>query len=191
MVLKGVSKKAIAELNSLQAIFNQKYKRCSDLAQYIISSSGYTYELRNEYSDEANEKMESLRAIVTSFQEYESNGDSPEEVIDQVSLMSDAKGEEKASLNAVKIMTAHACKGLEFDTVFIGGVEEGLFPHWNALNADDKDSAIEEERRLFYVAMTRAKKKLYITSCRKRKGDAVGASRFLSEIPTYLTEECF
>ena len=102
-----------------------------------------------------------------------------------------AKGEEKASLNAVKIMTAHACKGLEFDTVFIGGVEEGLFPHWNALNADDKDSAIEEERRLFYVAMTRAKKKLYITSCRKRKGEAVGASRFLSEIPVYLTEECF
>ena len=191
MVLKGVSKKAIAELNSLQAIFNKKYKRCSDLAQYIISSSGYTYEIRNEFSDEANEKMESLRAIVTSFQEYESNGDTPEEVIDQVSLMSDAKGEEKASLNAVKIMTAHAFKGLEFDTVFIGGVEEGLFPHWNALNADDKDSAIEEERRLFYVAMTRAKKKLYITYCRKRKGDAVGASRFLSEIPVYLTEECF
>ena len=191
MVLKGVSKKAIAELKDLQAIFNCKYKKCSDLAQYIISNSGYTYELRNEFSDEANEKMESLRAIITSFQEYESTGSSPEEVIDQVSLMSDAKGEEKASLNAVKLMTAHACKGLEFDTVFIGGAEEGLFPHWNALNSSDRGSAIEEERRLFYVAMTRAKKKLYITSCMRRKDKDVKESRFLNEIPVYLTEECY
>ena len=121
--------------------------------------------------------------------------DTMAEIIDQVSLLSDAKGEEKANLNAVKLMTAHASKGLEFNTVFIIGAEEGIFPHANALNEGSMD-AIEEERRLFYVAMTRAKKKLYITNSFQRKsGDGSIStstpSRFLREIPRNLTEEAF
>ena len=122
--------------------------------------------------------------------------DTMAEIVDQVALLSDTKGEDKANLNAVKLMTAHASKGLEFDTVFIIGAEEGVFPHANALNENSMD-AIEEERRLFYVAMTRAKKKLYITNAHQRKQGKDGSlniaspSRFLREIPRDLTEEAF
>ena len=93
-------------------------------------------------------------------------------------------------------MTAHASKGLEFDTVFIIGAEEGVFPHANSIEENTMD-AIEEERRLFYVAMTRAKKKLYITRARQKSAGKDGGiiiskpSRFLKEIPVDLTEEAF
>ena len=122
--------------------------------------------------------------------------DTIEMIIDQVALLSDAKGAEKAELNAVKLMTAHASKGLEFDTVFIVGAEEGMFPHANAIN-ENTVNAIEEERRLFYVAMTRAKKNLYITHCMQRKMGSEGSlntcseSRFIEEIPKDLIEEAF
>ena len=90
-------------------------------------------------------------------------------------------------------MTAHASKGLEFDTVFVIGTEEGLFPHANAIGTGNPDD-IEEERRLFYVAMTRAKKKLYLTFAKsKRNGSEmayrpVSMSRFIDEIPENLKE---
>ena len=105
--------------------------------------------------------------------------------------MSDAKGAKKEELNAVKLMSAHSCKGLEFDTVFVSGTEEGLFPHWNSLKSSNTTKEVEEERRLFYVAMTRAKKKLYLTACKKRKDQIVKLSRFVNEIPKELLEDCF
>ena len=117
-----------------------------------------------------------------------------QEIIEQISLLSDAKGAEKNALNAVKLMTGHASKGLEFTTVFVIGCEEGLFPHANAIGLKRLES-LEEERRLFYVAITRAKKKLYLTRSLTRKTDghntSVAKSRFVDEIPKNLIEEEF
>jgi DNA helicase-2/ATP-dependent DNA helicase PcrA len=114
------------------------------------------------------------------------------EMLDEISLLTDAKGDEKSNTNAVKLMTAHASKGLEFDSVFIVGSEEGLFPHINSIQTHNIED-IEEERRLYYVAMTRAQKKLYITYAKNKKSNNEGyqpvtESRFIYEIPETLRE---
>ena len=101
--------------------------------------------------------------------------------------------EHQDSSNRVSLMTVHSVKGLEFDYVFIVGMEEGIFPHYNAIN-DGSNSAIEEERRLCYVAITRAKKELYITSADTRMlfGNLMRnqPSRFIDEIDKeYIDKE--
>ena len=185
-------------LNVVSTILNNQYTKCSDIINDVLFLTEYRTELTNVQTEETEEKL----AIIDEFLEMtismEDNAkdETMEEIIDQIALLSDTKGAEKANLNAVKLMTAHASKGLEFNTVFIVGAEEGLFPHANALNENTLD-AIEEERRLFYVAMTRAKKKLYISrACQKKAGKDGGLiiskpSRFLCEIPKGLTEETF
>ena len=189
--LYKVSSNSQLELNKLNKLLNHGYTTCSEVAEYVINNTAYADDLRMSSSDEAQEKLEIINETVESFLQFEKNGDDAGSVIDQISLMSDAKGAQKEELNAVKFMSAHSCKGLEFDTVFLSGAEEGLFPHWNAIKTGNKTKSVEEERRLFYVAMTRAKKKLYITACKKRKDQIVKLSRFVNEIPEYLLEECF
>lgn len=185
-------------LNVFNGILNTPYSLCSDIVNDVIFLTGYRQEIANLHNEESIERL----AIIDEFQEMivsmESNSenDSMSEIIDQVALLSEAKGAEKANLNAVKLMTAHASKGLEFPVVFIIGAEEGLFPHENALQQSGSDG-IEEERRLFYVAMTRAEKELYITRAVTKKDGRDGSyitskpSRFLYEIPKDLTEEAF
>lgn len=189
--LYKVSSNSKAELNKFNKLLNHGYTSCSEVADYVINYTGYADDLRMSNSDEAFEKLEIINETIESFLQFEKNGDDAGSVIDQISLMSDAKGEQKKELNAVKLMSAHACKGLEFNTVFVSGVEEGLFPHWNSLKSNISDKSVEEERRLFYVAMTRAKKKLYLTACSKRKDQDTKQSRFINEIPVSLLEECF
>lgn len=189
--LYKVSSNSQSELNKLNKLLNHGYTTCSEVAEYVINNTAYADDLRMSSSDEAQERLEIINETVESFLQFEKNGDDAGSVIDQISLMSDAKGAKKEELNAVKFMSAHSCKGLEFDTVFLSGAEEGLFPHWNAIKAGNRTKSVEEERRLFYVAMTRAKKKLYITACKKRKDQIVKLSRFVNEIPEYLLEECF
>lgn len=189
--LYKVSSNSQSELNKLNKLLNHGYTACSEVAEYVINNTAYADDLRMSSSDDAQERLEIINETVESFLQFEKNGDDAGSVIDQISLMSDAKGTQKEELNAVKFMSAHACKGLEFDTVFLSGAEEGLFPHWNAIKSGNKTKSVEEERRLFYVAMTRAKKKLYITACKKRKDQIVKLSRFVNEIPEYLLEECF
>lgn len=147
------------------------------------------------YSEDTAERLSIIDefVVMTASMEANTESDTMGEIIDQIALLSETKGVEKAELNAVKLMTAHSSKGLEFDTVFIIGAEEGVFPHANSLNENTKN-AIEEERRLFYVAMTRAKRKLYITRAAvKKNGKDSGyintrPSRFLNEIPKHLTK---
>lgn len=189
--LYKVSSNSQVELDLLNKMLNSGFTKCSEVADYVINSTAYADELRFSNSEEAKEKLEIINETIEAFLQFEATGDDAGSVIDQISLMSDTKGQEKEDLNVVKLMSAHSCKGLEFDTVFISGAEEGLFPHWNSLKSTNAAKEIEEERRLFYVAMTRAKKKLYITSCKKRKDQDVKVSRFVGEIPTHLTEECF
>ena len=185
-------------LETVSHILKTPYEKCSDIINDVIFLTDYKTDLMNVINDETQEKISIINEFLEMIESMESHSsdDTMAEIIDQVSLLSDAKGAEKEELNAVKLMTAHSSKGLEFDTVFIIGSEEGIFPHTNALN-ENTNEAIEEERRLYYVAMTRAKRKLYITrALQKRAGQdntmiSSEPSRFLSEIPDYLTEETF
>ena len=185
-------------LQAVSQILNTEYSKCSDVISDVLFLTEYKTDLTSVQTEETAEKLDIINEFVEMVDSMEKNNpdDTMAEIVDQVALLSDTKGEDKANLNAVKLMTAHASKGLEFDTVFIIGAEEGVFPHANALNENSMD-AIEEERRLFYVAMTRAKKKLYITNAHQRKQGKDGSlniaspSRFLREIPRDLTEEAF
>lgn len=185
-------------LTLVDSIFNKDYSTCSDIVKDVIFYTEYRTEIASIHNEESAEKLAIIDEFLDMIESTEANNptDDMATIIDQIALLSDTKGSEKDKLNAVKLMTAHASKGLEFDTVFIVGAEEGLFPHANAINENTQD-AIEEERRLFYVAMTRAKKKLYITRATQKKAGKEGGvivsqqSRFLREIPRNLTEEVF
>ena len=184
-------------LTVINTILNTEYSSVSDIVTDVLFMTEYRTEISSMNNEDSMEKLEIIDEFQKMVESMEKNSsDSMAEIIDQVALLSDAKGQEKDSLNAVKLMTAHASKGLEFDTVFIIGAEEGVFPHANSIEENTMD-AIEEERRLFYVAMTRAKKKLYITRARQKNAGRDGGiiiskpSRFLKEIPADLTEEAF
>lgn len=189
---------AAVRLDVISAILNGNHTSCSDIVKDVLLMTEYRTDIAAVQTEESMEKLAIIDEFVEMLNSMETNNpqDSMAEIIDQVSMLSDAKGAEKQQLDAVKLMTAHASKGLEFPVVFIIGAEEGVFPHANAIDANTRD-AIEEERRLFYVAMTRAKSKLYITrAARKPAGKDGGfimarASRFLREIPSDLREEAF
>ena len=110
--------------------------------------------------------------------------------LNRITLLSRDDMDEEGNRGKVNLMTIHASKGLEFPVVFIAGVEEGLIPHQRSLDEDEKN--IEEERRLFYVAITRAREKLILSSCQKRRKQGIQIdcepSRFLDEIPEHLVE---
>jgi DNA helicase-2/ATP-dependent DNA helicase PcrA len=156
----------------------------------MLDQTGYLKDLRDENSEEGNERIENLMELVSAARDYESHD--PEAslggFVDRLSLLSEAD-EESGSRNArVWLMTMHAAKGLEFPVVVIAGMEEGLFPH--SRSTEDED--IEEERRLCYVGMTRAQTRLVLTSAARRRffGEyqPTEPSRFLDEIPSELVE---
>ncbi|TIT48483.1 MAG: ATP-dependent DNA helicase, partial [Mesorhizobium sp.] len=127
----------------------------TELAETILEESGYTDMWKNDRSAEAPGRLENLKELIRSMEEYESL----RSFLEHVALVMDA--EQNAGLDAVSIMTLHSAKGLEFETVFLPGWEEGLFPHQRALDEGGR-SGLEEERRLAYVGLTRAKKNLHI-----------------------------
>ena len=110
--------------------------------------------------------------------------------LNRITIMSRDNGDDENDKGKVNLMTIHASKGLEFPVVFIAGAEEGLIPH--ARSVEENDGNVEEERRLFYVAITRARDKLLISACRKRRHMQIvrecEPSRFLDEIPSNLVE---
>jgi DNA helicase-2/ATP-dependent DNA helicase PcrA len=157
----------------------------------MLDRSGYLKDLRDENTEEANERTENLMELVSAARDYESR-DAEASLggfVDRLSLLSEAD-EESGSKNArVWLMSMHAAKGLEFPVVFIAGMEEGLFPH--SRSSEDEDE-LEEERRLFYVGMTRAERRLFLTSAARRRvfGEyqATEPSRFVDEVPAELVE---
>jgi DNA helicase-2/ATP-dependent DNA helicase PcrA len=158
----------------------------------VLDRSGYLRDLRDERSEDAEGRIENLLELVSAAREYESRSPEPSLAgfVDQLSLLSDVD-EETGSKNArVLMLTLHSAKGLEFPVVVISGLEDGLFPHSRA-TADDVD--LEEERRLCYVGITRAQRRLVLTSAARRRvfGDyqPTEPSRFLSEIPPELIED--
>ena len=152
----------------------------TELAETILEESGYTDMWKNDRSAEAPGRLENLKELIRSMEEYESL----RSFLEHVALVMDAEQDEQ--LDAVSIMTLHSAKGLEFETVFLPGWEEGLFPHQRALDEGGR-SGLEEERRLAYVGVTRAKKNLHIwfVSNRRIHGlwQSTIPSRFLEELP--------
>jgi DNA helicase-2/ATP-dependent DNA helicase PcrA len=158
----------------------------------VLDQSGYLKDLREEHSEEAEGRIENLMELVSAAREFESRSPEPTLAgfVDQLSLLSDADEESGSRDSHVLMMTMHSAKGLEFPTVIIGGLEEGLFPHSRSV---DDDAELEEERRLCYVGLTRAERQIVLTSAARRRvfGDyqSTEPSRFLDEIPSELVDE--
>jgi len=162
-----------------------------ELARMVMEESGYLTRLKESRDEEDAERLENLEQLLAAMEEFsERNPDTGlSEFLEQVSLVSDLEQGEQGK-PSVTLMTLHAAKGLEFKAVFMIGMEERLFPHVRAL--DDIDG-MEEERRLCYVGMTRARERLYLLNARRRylfgQDQSNPPSRFLKDIPGELLDE--
>jgi len=167
----------------------------ADVVRAVLSESGYVEALEAERTVEAEGRVENLDAFTEAAAEFDLNreqeGESEvpplEEFLQQISLLSDQDSIEEEQ-DLVTLMTVHNAKGLEYDTVFVIGCEDGTFPHMMAL----EEGGEEEERRLCYVAITRARQRLYMTWTRERRlfgrSEHNLPSRFIDELPVELTE---
>lgn len=158
----------------------------------VLDQTGYLNALREENSEDANDRIENLMELVSAARDYESH-DAEASLggfVDRLSLLSETDEESGNREARVWLMTMHAAKGLEFPLVVIAGMEEGLFPH---SRSGEDEAEIEEERRLCYVGLTRAEEKLILTSAARRRvfGEyqSTEPSRFLDEIPAELMEK--
>ena len=152
----------------------------TELAEIVLDESGYTEMWQNDKSADAAGRLENLKELVRSMEEFENL----QGFLEHISLVMDRDSGEGEQ--AVNIMTLHSAKGLEFDTVFLPGWEEGLFPHQRSLDESGR-AGLEEERRLAHVGLTRARKraKIYFATNRRIHGlwTTTVPSRFLDELP--------
>ncbi len=163
----------------------------NELYEELIDLSGYVKMLQDENTSEANDRLENIMELSSSIIEYMKKSDEPtlSGFLEEVSLVADIDNLD-SSAKAVNLMTLHSAKGLEFSVVFIAGAEENIFPSGQCFANPNE---IEEERRLAYVGITRAKKQLYLLSAQERTLYGMTQrnriSRFVSEIPSHLKEE--
>ena len=192
--------RAISALKNFRGIVNRLAKLAdtpdgtsqepvSDVVRAAIIETGYDAALRGERTDEAEGRLENLQELVNAAVDYDEQGiEGLREFIDHSALVSDQDDYKRDA--PVTLMTVHSAKGLEFPLVFVVGLEDGLFPH--SRSATDR-AELEEERRLAYVAMTRAERYLYVTHAMKRRvyGEELASepSQFLNEMPTDLLED--
>jgi DNA helicase II / ATP-dependent DNA helicase PcrA len=155
----------------------------------VINKSGYRAMLASDISPEAESRLANLEELLNAAAEATERGETTAEFLDHAALVADSDQLDEQA--AVSLLTVHNAKGLEFQNVFLAGMEEGLFPHSRSLNTE---GAMEEERRLCYVGMTRARKRLYLSWARYRRRFGGGQpepclrSRFINEVPQSLTE---
>ncbi|HEY0323143.1 MAG TPA: UvrD-helicase domain-containing protein [Pyrinomonadaceae bacterium] len=196
---EGLAARAVSALKSFQKIITDLVSTVqsasatespvSDVVKAAILDTGYSNALKAENNDEAEARLENLQELVNAAVDYdEQEGEGLRDFIDHAALVSDVDQYKRDA--AVTLMTMHAAKGLEFPLVFIVGLEDGLFPHSRA--ATDP-AELEEERRLCYVAITRAERFLYLTHAMKRRvyGEEMASepSQFLNEMPLDLIED--
>ncbi len=167
--------------------------RLSELYDTILERTGYQDELVAEHTEESEARLENLAELKNKIVQYEQEAEHPtlSELLEEIALVADVDSLEESE-DKVLLMTLHSAKGLEFPCVFLGGMEDRLFPSGMALNSDDPD-AVEEERRLCYVGITRAKEKLYLSAARQRMMHGTAnfnpISRFVKEIPEDVIEK--
>ena len=200
--LPAAARQKVQSFRSLLAAIAQKTKtdKASEVVKYVITMSGLEHSLKEDKDD--MERLENVRELVTLAVKYDEM-DKPagiEKLLEEAALASDqdtidtnidkAK-EDKSKQPGVKLMTVHASKGLEFDYVFITGLEQDLFPH-SRMNESTTPEASEEERRLFYVALTRARKKLFLSHANVRtifgSKQVTQPSEFIADIDDDLVE---
>ncbi|MBD3868498.1 MAG: UvrD-helicase domain-containing protein [Acidobacteria bacterium] len=159
----------------------------AELMDGVVHRAGFEAYMEKAHPGQGIERMENLRSLVSAAAEYADEEDDPTLIgfLDRSALVSDA--DDVGSRPGVSLMTIHCAKGLEFDTVFMVGLEENIFPHSRSVGMDED---VEEERRLCYVAMTRARKRLLLSRAGLRRFQGTflpnGPSRFLEEIPEEL-----
>ena len=163
----------------------------ADLLQEVIETTGYVRELEAEGTDEAEARIENIDELISKAVDYAEGEEAPtlNGFLENVALVADIDSSDENS-DYVVLMTLHSAKGLEFPNVYLAGLEDGLFPSYMSITSDNSQAEIEEERRLAYVGITRAKKNLTITSARVRmvRGQTQygKVSRFVREIPPEL-----
>ena len=169
---------------------NSQVWKADEIATGVLEDSGYMEMLKNDKSAEAEGRIENLKELVNVMSDAE-KFPTLDDFLEHTSLVMENDNQQED--NKVSIMTLHSAKGLEFDTVFLPGWEEGLFPHQRALD-NEQSGDLEEERRLAYVAITRARKKLYISTAINRRmyGEWKNniPSRFINELPPQYIEIC-
>ena len=157
----------------------------------ILDRSGYLQDLRSDRSEDSEARIENLAGLVSAARDYEARGPEPtlSGFVDRLSLLSDVDEEQGSPDARIALMTLHSAKGLEFPMVVLAGLEEGLFPHSRSSESEEE---LEEERRLCYVGMTRARQRLVLTGAARRRifGEyqTSTASRFVDELPPELVE---
>ena len=193
--IEGLAR-AAAKINSF-VLFIQtmrskaKFLTTSELLKNIIEETGYVRELEAEDSPEAKARIENINELITKAVTYEEGAEEPSlsGFLEEVALVADID-EMDAGSDYVVLMTLHSAKGLEFPNVYLAGMEDGLFPSYISITSDQADEELEEERRLCYVGITRAMKRLTLTSAKMRmvRGETQFSkvSRFVSEIPPQL-----
>ncbi|MEW4383809.1 DNA helicase PcrA [Staphylococcus epidermidis] len=194
----GLSKKVTQECISFYEIIQnlikeQEFLEISEIVDEVLQKSGYRDMLDREQSIESRSRLENLDEFMSVPKDYEENTPLEEQslinFLTDLSLVADI--DEANTQNGVTLMTMHSAKGLEFPIVFIMGMEESLFPHIRAIKSED-DHEMEEERRICYVAITRAEELLYITNATTRmlfgRSQSNMPSRFLKEIPEDLLD---
>ena len=180
--LAGKTRKALADLIATFERWRSQVAgmKHTELAELILDESGYTQMWQHDRSPQAQARLENLKELVRFMHEFETL----QGFLEHVSLVMDADGAEAG--DRVSLMTLHAAKGLEFEVVFLPGWEEGLFPHQRSLD-ENGNAGLEEERRLAYVGMTRAKQlaKISFAQNRRNRGlwQAAAPSRFVDELP--------
>jgi DNA helicase-2/ATP-dependent DNA helicase PcrA len=193
---KIVGPRASKALQELVGMIEQVRTRAQvmavpDLVVELLESTGYLAELQREGTIEAESRIENLQELVSAAREFTERSEDKtlQAFLDSVALIADIDLMAEGS-GAVTLMTLHSAKGLEFPVVFMTGMEEGVFPHSRSLTGDEE---LEEERRLCYVGMTRARERLFLTTAFSRRlfqnANFNLPSRFLDEIPVNLIEQ--
>ncbi len=188
-------KRAVEELYQLLVTLREKRDELPpyDFVKFISTVTGYSDFLKSEYPDDWEQRLENVEELGNTLQEFAERSsligeELYVEFIASLTLSSDQDEIEESS--RVTLMTVHASKGLEFPVVFVTGLEEGTFPH---VKSSETSQEVEEERRLFYVAVTRAKRQLFLSYSKRRRlfGSyrTMKPSRFISEIPSHLIRE--
>lgn len=182
-----------AQIEGFRSMAQSEEYSIKELIEAILEETGYEEELQSEGEIEAETRMENIEELISKAAAYEEDAQYPslDEFLEQVALVADIDNVD-SSEDRVTLMTLHSAKGLEFPKVYLAGMEDGLFPGMMAISSDDRTD-MEEERRLCYVGITRAKKELVITAARKRMihGETryCKVSRFVEEIPAGLLRE--